>query len=167
MVSAKQLPSRSSWIIWWDQTVFSRVRFWVRVFQVVFLCDQRRSRGSNIQITSTILIENSLDYKGLLFLMAPVDILLFLEFFYLESKSDDFINSSSVIARSIRESNVGGRLFSPILSIRNRLGLYDSMARLLRFFVGHLSGKSVFTGATLRAGFRLRYYNYCCRAVNR
>src|SRR6266536_2517406 len=116
---------------------------------------------------STILIENSLDYKGLLFLIAPVSILLFLEFFYLESKSDDFINSSSVIIRSIRESNVERKLPFLILSTRNRLVLYDSIARLLRFFVGHLSGKSVFTGATLRAGFRLRYYSYCYRAANR
>src|SRR6266536_1081198 len=114
-----------------------------------------------------MLIENNLDYKGLLFLMAPVSILLFLKFFYLEFKSDNFIDSSSVIIRSIRENNVGGRLFFPILSIRNRLGLCDSMARLLRFFVGHLSGKSVFTGATLRADFRLRYYSHCCRAGNR
>src|SRR6266536_6464293 len=110
-----------------------------------------------------MLIENSLDYKGLLFLMAPVNILLFLEFFYLEFKCDDFINSSSVIARSIRESNVGEKLLSPILSTRNRLNLCDSIARLLRFFVGYFSGKSVFTDATLRAGFRLRYYSYCYR----
>ncbi len=102
-----------------------------------------------------MLIENSLDYKGLLFLMAPVNILLFLEFFYLEFKSDDFINSSSVIIRSIRESNVGGRLLSPILNIRNRLGFCDNITRLLRFFVEHPSGKSAFTGATLKAGFRL------------
>ncbi len=114
-----------------------------------------------------MLIENSLDYKGLLFLMASVDILLFLKFFYLESKSDDFIDFSSVIIRSIRESNVGGRLLFSVLSIRNRLGLCDSMVRLLRFFVGYPSGKSVFTGATLRAGFRLRYCSYCCRAANR
>src|SRR6266536_564558 len=107
-----------------------------------------------------MLIENSLDYKGLLFLMAPVGMLLFLEFFYLESKSDDFINFSSVMAISIRESNVGGRLLFPALSTRNRLGFCDSMVRLLRFFVGYLSGKSAFTGATLRAGFRLRYCNY-------
>jgi len=114
-----------------------------------------------------MLIENSLDYKDLLFLMAPVDILLFLEFFYLKFKSDDFINSNSVIIRSIRESNVEGRLFSPILNIRNRLGLCDNIVRLLRFFVRYLSEKSVFTGATLRAGFRLRYYSYCYRAANR
>src|SRR6266498_1419536 len=114
-----------------------------------------------------MLIENSLDYKGLLFLMASVNILLFLKFFYLEPKSDDFINSSNVIVRSIRESNVGGKLPFPVLSTRNRLGLCDSIARLLRFFVGYFSGKSVFTGATLRAGFRLRYYSYCCRAANR
>src|SRR6266487_5222551 len=107
-----------------------------------------------------MLIENSLDYKGLLFLMAPVGMLLFLEFFYLESKSDDFINSSSVIIRSIRESNVGGRLSFSILNTRNRLGFCDSIARLLRFFVGYLSGKNIFTGATLRAGFRLRYYSH-------
>jgi len=94
-----------------------------------------------------------LDYKSLFFLIAPVGMLLFLEFFYLEFKSDDFINSSSVIVRSIRESNVGGRLFFPALSIRNRLGFCDSMVRLLRFFIRYLSGKSVFTGATLRAGF--------------
>src|SRR6266536_400389 len=99
----------------------------------------------------TILIENSLDYKGLLFLMASVGMLLFLKFFYLESKSDDFINSSSVIIRSIRESNVGRRLPFPILSTRNKLGLCDSMIRLLRFFVRYSSGKSVFTGAMLRA----------------
>src|SRR6266498_5091852 len=114
-----------------------------------------------------MLIKNSLDYKGLLFLMAPVSILLFLEFFYLEFKSDDFINSSSVITKNIRESNVGGRLSFPALNTRNRLGLCDSMVRLLRFFVGHPSGKSAFTGATLRAGFRLRYYSHCCRAANR
>ena len=99
--------------------------------------------------------------------MASVGMLLFLKFFYLESKSDDFINSSSVIIRSIRESNVGGRLFSPVLSTRNRLGLYDNIIRLLRFFVKHPNGKNAFTGATLRAGFRLRYYNHCYRATNR
>ena len=114
-----------------------------------------------------MLIENSLDYKNLLFLMAPVNILLFLEFFYLEFKSDDFINSSSVITRNIRESNVGGRLPSPALRTRNRLDLCDNIVRLLRFFIRYLSGKSVFTGATLRAGFRLRYYSHCCRAANR
>ena len=102
-----------------------------------------------------MLIENSLNYKDLLFLIAPVDMLLFLEFFYLEFKSDDFINSSSVIIRSIRESNVKKRLFSLVLSTRNKLGLYDSMVRLLRFFVGYPSENSVFTGATLRAGFWL------------
>ena len=99
--------------------------------------------------------------------MAPINILLFLKFFYLESKSDDFINSSSVIIRSIRESNIGGRLFSPVLNTRNRLGLYNSIARLLRFFVGHPNKNSVFTGVTLRAGFRLRYYNHYYRAANR
>ncbi len=131
------------------------------------MCDRRRSRGSSINIAFTILIENSLDYKSLLFLMASVCMLLFLEFFYLKFKSDDFINSSSVIARNIRESNIRGRLFFPILSIRNRLDLCDSMVRLLRFFVGYFSGNSIFTGAILRAGFQLRYYNYCCRAANR
>ena len=114
-----------------------------------------------------MLIKNSLDYKDLLFLIAPVGILLFLKFFYLKSKSDDFINSSSVITRSIRESNVGGRLFSPVLSTRNRLGFCDNIIRLLRFFVGYFSRKSVFTGATLRVGFRLQYYSHCCRAANR
>src|SRR6266536_4255391 len=99
--------------------------------------------------------------------MTSVDILLFLKFFYLKSKSDDFINSSSVIIKSIRESNIEGKLLFPILSIRNRLGLYDNIARLLRFFVRYLSGKSIFSGATLRAGFRLRYYNYYYRATNR
>jgi len=102
-----------------------------------------------------MLIENNLNYKSLLFLMTLVSILLFLEFFYLESKSDDFIDFSSVIIRSIRESNVGERLFFPILSICNRLGFCDSIVKLLRFFVGYLSEKSVFTGVTLRAGFRL------------
>ncbi len=115
----------------------------------------------------TRLIENNLDYKDLLFLMTPVNILLFLKFFYLEFKSDDFINSSSVIIKNIRESNVGGRLLSPTLNIRNKLGLYDNITRLLRFFVGYSSGKSAFTSATLRVGFRLRYYNYYCRAANR
>src|SRR6266536_4469537 len=105
----------------------------------------------------TRLIENSLDYKGLLFLMAPVSILLFLEFFYLEFKSDDFINFSSVIVRNIGERIVRGRLFFPILSIRNRLGFCDCIVRLLRFLFGYSSGKSVFTGATLKVGFRLRY----------
>ena len=99
--------------------------------------------------------------------MASIGILLFLEFFYLESKSDDFINSSNVIIRSIKENNVGGRLSSPVLSIRNRLDLYDDIIRLLRFFVGYFSANSIFTGAILRAGFQLRYYNYCCRAANR
>jgi len=117
------------------------------------LCDRRRSRGSNIKITSTILIENILDYKSLLFLMASVYILLFLEFFYLKSKSDDFVNSSSVIIRNIRENIIGGRLFFPGLSTRNRLGLCDDMIRLLRFFVKYPSRNSVFTGTTLRAGF--------------
>ena len=108
-----------------------------------------------------------MNYKGLLFLMAPVNILLFLKFFYLEFKSDDFIDFSSVIIRNIRESNVGGKLLFPALSIRNRLGLCDNIVRLLRFFVKYPSGKSVFTGATLRTGFRLRYYNHYYRAVNR
>ena len=94
-----------------------------------------------------------MDYKDLFFLIASVNILLFLEFFYLESKSDDFINSSSVIIRSIRESNVERKLPSPALNIRNRLDFCDNMVRLLRFFVGFLNGKSVFTGATLRADF--------------
>ncbi len=98
--------------------------------------------------------------------MAPVNILLFLEFFYLEFKSDDFINSSSVITRNIRESNIGGRLFFPAPSTRNRLGFCDNIVRLLRFFVGYPSGKSVFTGAILRAGFRLRYYSHYCRIIN-
>src|SRR6266511_3389785 len=108
-----------------------------------------------------MLIENSLDYKDLLFLMAPISMLLFLKFFYLEFKSDDFIDFSSVIVKNIRESNVGGRLFFPVLSTRNRLGLCDNITRLLRFFVKYSSGKSAFTGATLKTGFRLRYYNYC------
>src|SRR6266536_1138710 len=116
---------------------------------------------------STILIENSLDYKDLLFLIAPVGILLFLKFFYLELKSDDFIDSSSVITRNIKKNNVGGRLLFPALSIRNRLNLCDNIVRLLRFFVRYPNGKNIFTGATLRAGFRLRYYNHCCRAANR
>src|SRR6266536_4827058 len=115
----------------------------------------------------TMLIENNLNYKGLLFLIAPINILLFLEFFYLEFKSDDFINSNSVITRSIKESNVEEKLPSPALSTRNRLGFCDSITRLLRFFVRHPSGKSAFTGATLRAGFRLRYYNHYYRAANR
>src|SRR6266498_5464398 len=102
-----------------------------------------------------MLIENNLDYKGLLFLIAPVNILLFLKIFYLESKSDDFINSNSVITRSIKERIVRERLFFPILNTRNRLGLCDYIVKLLRFFVEYLSGKSAFTGATLRAGFRL------------
>ena len=99
--------------------------------------------------------------------MASVYMLLFLKFFYLKFKSDDFVDSSSVIIRSIGESIVGGRLFFPVLSTRNKLGLCDSMVRLLRFFVMYPSGNSVFTGATLRAGFRLRYYSHCCRAANR
>ncbi len=115
----------------------------------------------------TMLIENSLDYKSFLFLIAPVGILLFLEFFYLESKSDDFINSNNVIIKSIRESNVGGKLFFSILNIRNRLGFCDSIVKLLRFFVRYFNGKSIFTGATLKADFRLRYYNYYYRAANR
>src|SRR6266498_453173 len=102
-----------------------------------------------------MLIENSLDYKGLLFLMTPVNILLFLEFFYLESKSDDFIDFSNVITRNIKKSNVGERLLSPTLNTRNRLDFCDSIARLLRLFVRHPSGNSAFTGATLRAGFWL------------
>ena len=100
-----------------------------------------------------ILIENSLDYKGLLFLMASVYILLFLEFFYLESKSDDFIDSNNVITRSIGERIIRERLSFPILSTRNRLGFCDDMIRLLRFFVKYPSRNSVFTGTTLRAGF--------------
>src|SRR6266498_1384055 len=115
----------------------------------------------------TILIENSLDYKGLLFLIAPVNILLFLEFFYLKSKSDNFIDSSSVITRNIRESNVEKKLPSPVLTTRNKLDLYDNIARLLRFFVRHSNEKNTFTGAILRAGFRLRYYNHYYRATNR
>ncbi len=99
--------------------------------------------------------------------MAPVNILLFLEFFYLEFKSDDFINSNNVIIKNIKESNVGERLLFPILNIRNRLSLCDSMARLLRFFVRHPNGKSAFTGATLKTDFRLRYYNHCYRTINR
>ncbi len=80
--------------------------------------------------------------------------LLFLELFYLKSKSDDFVDSSNVIARSIRESIIGGRLFFPNLNTRNRLGLCDVIVRLLRFFVRHLSRNSAFT-------------NYCYRAANR
>ncbi len=99
--------------------------------------------------------------------MTSVGMLLFLEFFYLESKNDDFINFNNVIIKNIRESNVGRRLPFSILSTRNRLDLCDSIIRLLRFFVEYLSGKSIFTGATLRVGFRLRYYNYSCRAINR
>ncbi len=102
-----------------------------------------------------MLIENSLNYKGLLFLMASVSMLLFLEFFYLEPKSDDFIDSNNVITRSIKESNVGKKLFFPVLNIRNRLDLCDSIIRLLQFFVGYPSEKSAFTDATLRTGFRL------------
>ncbi len=117
------------------------------------MCDRRRSRGSNIQTASMMLIENSLDYKGLFFLIAPVSILLFLKFFYLEPKSDDFIDFNSVITRNIRESNVGGKLPSSALSIRNRLGLCDNITRLLRFFVRHLNENNVFISATLRAGF--------------
>jgi len=94
-----------------------------------------------------------LDYKSLLFLMASVYILLFLEFFYLKFKSDDFVNSNSVITRSIKKSIIGGRLFFPSLSIRNRLDLYDGIIRLLRFFVRYSSRNSAFTGAILRADF--------------
>ncbi len=101
----------------------------------------------------TILIENSLNYKGLLFLMAPVYILLFLEFFYLESKSDDFINSNNVITRSIGERIIRGRLFFSVLNTRNRLGFCDDITRLLRFFIRHPNRNSIFTGTTLRAGF--------------
>jgi len=115
----------------------------------------------------TILIENSLDYKSLLFLVTPIGILLFLKFFYLEFKNDDFIDSSSVIIRNIKESNVGERLSSLILNTRNRLGLCDSIIKLLRFFVGYLSGNNIFTDATLRAGFWLRYCSYYYRAANR
>ena len=100
-----------------------------------------------------MLIENSLDYKNLLFLMASVCMLLFLKLFYLKFKSDDFVDSNSVITRNIRESIIRKRLFFPSLNTRNRLGLYDDMVRLLRFFVGHPSRNSVFTGAMLRAGF--------------
>ena len=57
-----------------------------------------------------MLIKNSLDYKGLLFLMAPVGILLFLKKFYLEPKSDDFVDSNNIITRNIRENIIGGRL---------------------------------------------------------
>src|SRR6266498_4304630 len=105
----------------------------------------------------TRLIENNLDYKDLLFLMAPVNILLFLKFFYLKLKSDNFINSNNVIARNIRENNVKRKLPFPALNTRNRLGLCDNMIRLLRFFVGYPSEKNTFTGATLKADFRLRY----------
>ncbi len=115
----------------------------------------------------TISIENSLDYKGLLFLITPISMLLFLEFFYLESKSDDFIDFSNVITRSIKESNVEGKLPSPTLNTRNRLDFYDNIIKLLRFFVRYLSEKSAFTGATLKAGFRLRYYSHYYRAANR
>src|SRR6266536_994825 len=115
----------------------------------------------------TMLIENNLDYKGLLFLIAPVNILLFLEFFYLESKSDDFINSNSVITRSIGESIVGKRLSFPALNTYNKLDFCDNMIRLLRFFVRHPNKNNISTSATLRAGFRLQYYNHCCRAANR
>jgi len=117
------------------------------------LYDRRRSRDSNIKITSTILIENSLDYKSLLFLIASVCMLLFLEFFYLKFKSDDFVDSSNVIIKSIRESIIGERLFSPGLNIYNKLDFCDSIIRLLRFFVGYLSRNSIFMGAILRAGF--------------
>src|SRR6266508_3058449 len=110
-----------------------------------------------------MLIENNLDYKSLLFLMTSIYILLFLEFFYLKFKSDDFVDSNSEIIRSIRENIIGGRLSFPGLSIRNTLGLCDNIIKLLRYFVGHPSRNSIFTGATLRAGFWLRYYNHCCR----
>ena len=113
------------------------------------------------------MIENNLDYKGLFFLIAPVGMLLFLEFFYLELKSDDFVNSNNVITKNIGESIVGGRLFFQNLNICNRLDLCDSIVRLLRFFVKHPSGNSAFTGATLGAGFWLRHCSYCCRAANR
>ncbi len=85
--------------------------------------------------------------------MTPVSILLFLKFFYLEFKSDDFINSNNVIIKSIRKNNVGERLPSPALNTRNRLDLYDSIVRLLRFFVRYLNENNIFTGATLRADF--------------
>jgi len=99
--------------------------------------------------------------------MAPVSILLFLEFFYLEPKSDDFINSSNVIIKNIKENIVEKKLSFPALSTRNRLDLCDNIAKLLRFFVRYLSRNSTSTGATLRAGFRLRYYSYYYRAANR
>ncbi len=85
--------------------------------------------------------------------MASVYILLFLELFYLNSKSDDFVDFNNVIIKSIRKSIVGGRLFFPALNTRNKLGFCDNIVRLLRFFVEHLSGNNAFTGATLRAGF--------------
>ena len=85
--------------------------------------------------------------------MAPVNILLFLEFFYLKFKSDDFINFSSVITKNIKKNNVKKRLPFPTLNTRNKLDFYDSIARLLRFFVRYSSRNSAFTGATLRAGF--------------
>ncbi len=43
--------------------------------------------------------------------MALIDMLLFLEFFYLEFKSDDFVDSSSVITKNIEESIIEGKLF--------------------------------------------------------
>ncbi len=85
--------------------------------------------------------------------MTSVYILLFLEFFYLKFKSDDFVDFNSVIIKSIKESIIGGRLFFPGLNTRNKLDLYDSIAKLLRFFVGYFSRNSASTGATLRAGF--------------
>ncbi len=85
--------------------------------------------------------------------MASVGILLFLEFFYLESKNDDFINSSTVITKNIKENNVGKRLSSPTLSIRNRLNLCDNIARLLRFFVGYSNGKKYLYGRDVKSGF--------------
>ncbi len=85
--------------------------------------------------------------------MASVCMLLFLELFYLKSKSDDFVDSSSVITRSIKKSIIEKRLSFPNLSTRNRLSLCDSMVRLLRFFVKHPRRNNTSTDATLRAGF--------------
>ncbi len=85
--------------------------------------------------------------------MALVYILLFLEFFYLKFKSDDFVNFNSVIINNIKKNIIGGRLFFPGLNTRNKLSLYNNIARLLRFFVGYFSGNNVSTGAILKAGF--------------
>ena len=81
--------------------------------------------------------------------------LLFLKFFYLESKSDDFIDSNNVIIRSIEENIIEEKLSFSALNIRNRLGFCDNIIRLL-----HSSLDTLAEIVFLRARYWERVFNY-------